>query len=187
MAKSKAITWWEPYGTYWPRARNELRPALNPLMWLRVTLLAALLVLGYLLCLQRAYPGVPSPIPLWRLLLAVVALPLMVLFAMVIQFVFPPYVGIRERAIVVSHGQSGFRVSCERLVEARVVRAGDGATVHFSWHGRRGKVISRRYGVAPKVNLAALEARLAALVPSAEPRTDDSSVPRGLTSSSSSV
>ncbi|MFT4588940.1 MAG: hypothetical protein ACI9VS_003309 [Candidatus Binatia bacterium] len=103
MNERKSISWFEPRGYHWPKARRELKFLLDLRMWLRIFGIVVLLILA-----AKAWitPLFPHLIFNWALciLVGLAFGPVMLATGALLSFI-PPNVSVARRGITRQQGQ----------------------------------------------------------------------------------
>jgi hypothetical protein len=161
--RPRKISWWEPSWSHRPRSAQDFLKSypvvLRGVFW---SYPAGAAVIALFLW---ANPGTPLPMPLWRLLfLPLIFVPVLLLQNAVLWLV-PPQCSVTPRRFAYSHGQSGFSIPSDRILDAQI----DTSNPHrpllrLHYLSRRKKERELVIGLGPGVDLIRLDNVLTALL-----------------------
>lgn len=167
------VTWWEPGWSSRARLLAELsRSGLTrPSLWLRCIAIGGLMLAGFLMWFQRAYPGIPHGVPVRTLVLGVLAVPAMLAVQVGVMLIAPTRICIKADMVDISRGQSTLRVKPPEVIDAGIeFDELERPLLRLSYRlrglrrSKPGRERMRVYAIGAKVDLVELDKVLGALL-----------------------
>ena len=134
MSKRRRHSWFEPIGFRAPRALAELRITASRMNWLGIAIVCSLFGLTAVGLLRRYIPEAEVN---WLSFLARGAAVLcLVALSVVLAMMFPRFVNLNSRGIVVRHGQTARIYEHGGISDPRIERDGAYTVLRFAYHDR---------------------------------------------------
>ena len=153
------VNWWEPYRATRRYALRALRTSglLRAGLWIRPTLIAAVLVAILIAWILWAFPGIALP---WaRMLIGLVITPVFFLITTVVACLAPRHLEVRREWLQINHGPVAVRVEPQQIDrledEQNPVRE---SRLVLEYRTRRGRNRKESLAIAKSVDVKALQA-----------------------------